>query len=69
MGGRASWYNMMMSPTHSHAYFSPGTEMCGHGLCRAFSPVMFGFVGGEGCLVVNRHRQEYVAVQNLTVRR
>lgn len=43
--------------------------MCGHGLCRAFSPVMFGFVGGEGCLVVNRHRQEYVAVQNLTVRR
>lgn len=37
MGGHASWYNMMMSPTHLHAYFSPGIEMCGHSLCGAFS--------------------------------
>lgn len=31
--------------------------------------VMFCFVGGEGCLVDHRHKQEYVAVQNLSVRR
>ena len=37
MGGRVSWYDMMKSPTHLHGYFRPGIEMCGHGLCRAFS--------------------------------
>lgn len=48
MGGQVSWDNMMVSPTHTHAYFSRGTEMCGHGL-RGPSPVtMLCFVAGCG---------------------
>lgn len=49
MGGRISWYNMMMSPTHLHAYFSPGTEMCGHGLRGTSPAVIFCFVSKKGC--------------------
>lgn len=48
-GGRVSWYNLMRSPTHLLAYFSPGTEMCGHGLSGAFSGGHVLFISGKGC--------------------